>query len=53
MKPQYRNQTRVFDLFGELKPPLQARQSELTPNNSLHLLPSSDHFEHQINRVQI
>lgn len=34
MKPQYRNQTRVFDLFGELKPHLQARQSELTTNNT-------------------
>jgi hypothetical protein len=29
MKTPNRNQTRVFDLFGELKPPLQARQSEL------------------------
>lgn len=39
MKPQYRNQTRVFDLFGELKPHLQARQSELTINNSSFFAP--------------
>jgi hypothetical protein len=36
MKNPNRNQTRVFDLFGELKPPLQARQSEL--NNNLIFL---------------
>lgn len=39
MKPQYRNQTRVFDLFGELKPHLQARQSELTTNNTTLFAP--------------